>query len=222
MKGAPGAGKPNPECATFKPRDESHVDPDNRYSVGSVISYGKFRTINLGDFTYNAEQDLMCPNNPIGTVDLYLTSHHGIDQSGSPALVHALHPRVAVMHNSTRKGGAVPTMQTLFSSPGLEDVWQLHWAYAAGMELNAPGLFIANIEDPKTLADVLQNPPPTFGQAGARGPGAPGGRGAGSGRGMAGGHTGPAFYIKVAAEADGTFTVTNTRNGFSKTYATRK
>jgi beta-lactamase superfamily II metal-dependent hydrolase len=225
MKGAPGAGKPNPECATFKPRDESHVDPDNRYSVGSVISYGKFRTINLGDFTYNAEQDLMCPNNNIGTVDLYLTSHHGIDQSGSPALVHALHPRVAVMHNSTRKGGAVPTMQTLWSSPGLEDVWQLHWAYAAGMELNAPGLFIANIEDTKTLADVLQNPPPTFGQAGARGPGgpgAPGGRGAGGGRGMAGGHTGPAFYIKVAAESDGTFTVTNTRNGFSKTYTAKK
>ena len=118
MKGAPGAGKPNPECATFKPRDESHVDPDNRYSVGSVISYGKFRTINLGDFTYNAEQDLMCPNNNIGTVDLYLTSHHGIDQSGSPALVHALHPRVAVMHNSTRKGGAVPTMQTLWYIAG--------------------------------------------------------------------------------------------------------
>ncbi|MGD1069259.1 MAG: MBL fold metallo-hydrolase [Bryobacteraceae bacterium] len=231
MKGAPGAGKPNPECATFKPRDESHVDPDNRYSVGSVITYGKFRTINLGDFTYNAEQDLMCPNNNIGTVDLYLTSHHGIDQSGSPALVHALHPRVAVMHNSTRKGGAVPTMQTLFTSPGLESVWQLHWAYAAGTELNTPGLFIANIEDPKTLADVIQNPPPTFGQAGARGPGgpggpgapgAPGGRGAGGGRGMAGGHTGPAFYIKASAEADGTFTVTNTRNGFSKTYAALK
>jgi hypothetical protein len=119
-------------------------------------------------------------------------------------------------------------MQTLWSSPGLEDVWQLHWAYAAGMELNTPGLFIANIEDTKTLADVLQNPPPTFGQAGARGPGgpgapgAPGGRGAGGGRGMAGGHTGPAFYIKVAAESDGTFTVTNTRNGFSKTYTAKK
>ena len=30
-------------------------------------------------------------------------------------------------------------------------------------------------------------------------------------------HT-PAYYIKVSAQADGTFTVTNMRNGFSKTY----
>ncbi len=222
IKGAPGAGKPNPACADFKPRDESHVDPDNHQSVGVVISVGKFRTVNLGDFTYNREQQLMCPNNPIGTVDLYMTSHHGIDQSGSPALVHGLRPRVAVMNNSARKGGAVPTMMTLFTSPGLEDVWQLHWAYAAGLELNAPSLFIANVEDAATMADVLQNPPPTFGQASARGAGAPGagrGRGPGGGR---GGHTGPAFLIKVSAQADGSFTVTNTRNNFSKTYPALK
>ena len=224
IAGAPGAGKPNPECATFKPRDETHVDPDNRYSVGSVISYGKFRTVNLGDYTWNAEQTLMCPNNPIGTVDLYLTSHHGIDQSGSAALVHALHPRVAVMHNSLRKGGAIQTMQVLHSSPGLEDVWQLHWAAAGGLEHNSPGVFIANIEDPKAMADMLQNPPPTFGQpgAGGRGPGGPPPAGGAPGGGRGAGHTGPAFYIKVSAQADGTFTVTNTRNGFSKTYEAKK
>ena len=169
ISGAPGAGKPNPECADFKERDESRVDLDNHQSIGVVMSLGKFRTVNLGDFTYNREQELMCPNNPIGTVDLYLTSHHGIDQSGSPALVHGLHPRVAIMHNSTRKGGAIPTMQTLFSSPGLEDVWQLHWAYAAGLEYNTPGLFIANVEDASTMANVLLNPPPTFGQGPPRG-----------------------------------------------------
>jgi hypothetical protein len=186
------------------------VDPDNHQSIGVVIALGKFRTVNLGDFTYNREQELMCPNNPIGVVDLYMTSHHGIDQSGSPALVHGLHPRVAVMPNSTRKGGAVPTMQTLYSSPGLEDIWQLHWAYAAGLELNAPSLFIANVEEPEAIANALLSPPPTFGQPGGRGPGGGGGRG---------GHNGPAFLIKVSAQADGTFTVTNTRNGFSKTYA---
>jgi beta-lactamase superfamily II metal-dependent hydrolase len=233
MKGAPGAGKPNPSCAAFKPRDESRVDPDNRYSVGVVIGFGKFRTVNLGDFTYNAEQELMCPNNPIGSVDLYLTSHHGIDQSGSAALVHGLQPRVAVMHNSTRKGGAVPTMQVLHSSPGLEDIWQLHWAYAAGLELNTPSLFIANVEDNETTANAILNPPTTFGAPSPSGrgpatlpPGAPpapgqlkggptpGGRGAG--------HTGPAYSIKVSAQADGAFTVTNLRNNFSKTYAARK
>jgi hypothetical protein len=218
------------------PRDESRVDPDNHQSVGVVITLGKFRTVNMGDFTYNREKELMCPNNQVGIVDLYLTAHHGIDQSGSPALVHGLHPRVAVMHNSTRKGGAIPTMQTLYSSPGLEDIWQLHWAYAAGIEYNSPGLFIANPEDLPTLANVLLNPPPVFGQGPGRGapptPSQPaayplgtaspslasaGGRGFGGG-----GHSGPAFLIKVSAKADGSFTVTNTRNNFSKTYGPSK
>jgi beta-lactamase superfamily II metal-dependent hydrolase len=217
----PGGGQPNPACADFKPRDESHVDPDNPMSVGLVFTYGKFRTVNLGDFTWNKEKELMCPNNPIGKVDVYLTSHHGIDQSGSPALVHALQPRVAIMHNSTGKGGAIQTMQTLHTSPGLEDIWQLHWAYAAGLEHNTPSLFIANTEDNATVANVLLNPPATFGQPGAarRGPGGPGGRGPGGGRGE---HTGPAFWIKVSAQSDGTFSVTNTRNNFTKTYAARK
>jgi hypothetical protein len=166
-------------------------------------------------------------------VDLYLTSHHGIDQSGSAALVHGLQPRVAIMHNSTRKGGAIQTMQILHTSPGLEDIWQLHWAYAAGLEHNTPALFIANMEDNATMADVLLNPPATFGQPGAGGPppqgaaGAPnapgpGGRAGGGAGGSRGGHTGPAFWIKVSAESDGTFSVTNTRNNFTKTYAARK
>ena len=192
----PGGGKPNPACADFKPRDETHVDPENPQSVGVVYTFGKFRTINLGDYTWNAEEKLMCPNNPIGKVDLYLTSHHGIDQSGSPALVHGLEPRVAIMHNSTRKGGAIQTMQILHTSPGLEDIWQLHWAYAAGLEQNSPGLFIANIEEPEAAAGVITKTPS-------------------QGR---GGHTGAAFWIKVSARADGSFTVTNTRNNFSKTY----
>ena len=60
----------------------------------------------------------MCPNNKLGTIDLYLVSHHGINQSSSPALVHGLQPRVAIMNNGTRKGGAVETFQTLETSPG--------------------------------------------------------------------------------------------------------
>jgi len=34
-------------------------------------------------------------------------------------------------------------------------------------------------------------------------------------------HNGKAYWIKISAQADGTFTVTNQRNGFSKTYAPR-
>jgi hypothetical protein len=161
-----------------------------------------------------------------------------------------LAPRVAVMHNSAFKGGAIQTMQTLHTSPGLEDIWQLHWANAAGLEQNSPSLFIANVEDNETMANTLLRPPATFGQGG-RGPGGPGaggpppaaggapnrppagaapnppgqaGRAGGGapGGGRGAGHTGPAFWIKVSAAADGSFTVTNTRNNFTKTYAARK
>jgi beta-lactamase superfamily II metal-dependent hydrolase len=232
MSGAPGAGKPNPECANFKKQAEN-TDPENAQSISTVFAYGKFRTINMGDFVFNKEVELMCPNNPIGTVDLYLTSHHGTDQSGSAVLVHALQPRVAIMHNGTRKGGALPVYRVLHTSPGLEDIWQLHWAYSGGLENNTPGVYIANIEDPAVLGNSLANPAPAFGGGGGgrggsggfgagRG-GSGGGRGPGGGGGGRGaGHTGPAFWIKVTAEPDGSFTVLNTRNNFSKTYAARK
>lgn len=203
---APGAGRPNAACAAHKERDESKVDPDNHQSAGFVMAYGRFRTINLGDLTWSREFKLMCPINQIGIVDLYLTTHHGLDQSGSPVAVHALQPRVAVMNNGTRKGGAVQTYETLEASPGFEDLWQLHWSYAGGIEHNAPGVMIANIDPPEQLAAIINS------AAGAAPPAGPGGNAA---------HA-PAHYIKVSARADGSFTVTNSRNGYSRTYAARR
>lgn len=206
---APGAGRPNPGCAGFKERDETKVDPDNHQSAGFVMAHGRFRTINLGDLTWSREFKLMCPTNNIGTIDLYLTNHHGLDQSGSPAFVHAIQPRVAIMNNGTRKGGAVQTFQTLESSPGFDDLWQLHWAYAGGVEHNAPGLMIANIDAPDQLTAIIGATPGA--QPAVPPPAGPGGNAA---------HA-PAHYIKVSARTDGSFTVTNSRNGYSKTYAAR-
>ena len=204
----PGTGGPNPSCAGVPRKDESaYFDPDNGESAGFVLAYGRFRTIDLGDLTWNGELDLMCPANRIGSVDLYLTSHHGLEKSGSPALVHALRPRVAVMNNGTRKGGAPDVFRVLHQSPGLEDLWQLHWSYNAALD-NAPGVFIANLDDPATIAAVLTAP--------AAAAPAPSGRGGPPPVAHA-----PAYLIKVAAQQDGTFTVTNTRNGFSKTYRPR-
>jgi hypothetical protein len=34
-------------------------------------------------------------------------------------------------------------------------------------------------------------------------------------------HNGTAYWIKLSAQEDGSFTVTNSRNGFSKTYRAR-
>jgi competence protein ComEC len=204
----PGGGKPNPECAKFTPK-EMNPEDDNGQSIGSVVTLGQFRLADFGDLLWNREQELMCPNNPIGTVDLYLVSHHGLDQSGSPVLVHALQPRVAVMQNGTRKGAGAQAMPTMRTSPGLEDIWQLHWSYIAGIEQNSAGAFIANVEDNATIAGVLTAPQ-----------GQPGAGGTGRGNAAAASHT-PAYFIKISARPDGSFTVTNSRNGFSKTYAPR-
>jgi len=196
----PGAGKPNPFCANFKGSDNNAEDPQ---SVGIHVTFGKFRTIHLGDLTKNKEFELMCPTNRIGTVDVLLGLHHGQASSNSEVMVHALHPRVAIMNDGTRKGGEPEVMRTVHSSPGLEDLWQLHFSVLSGQEYTVPGMFIANTVDdqPANLPVAPIAPPPP-------GPGAP----------PAPVHNGPAFWIKLAAQQDGSFTVTNARNGFSKTY----
>ena len=141
----PGAGRPNPYCAAFKPQD---VDPtENAQSVGSVITFGKFRAAHLGDLTWNKEFDLMCPANRIGTVDVFFVSHHGQPVSNAEVLVHAIQSRVAIMNNGTRKGGQPPAMRIIHSAPGLEDLWQVHFSSLSGQEYTVPGMFIANIID---------------------------------------------------------------------------
>ncbi|NUR54466.1 MAG: MBL fold metallo-hydrolase, partial [Acidobacteria bacterium] len=147
----PGGGTPNPACATYTPQDPNPAD-ENSQSVGSVITFGRFRAIDLGDLLWYNEHELMCPNNPIGTVDLYLVTHHGLDRSNAPVVVHGVQPRVAVMQNGTRKGAGAQAMMTMRTSPGLEDIWQLHWSYGAGIEQNSAGVFIANVEDAETIA----------------------------------------------------------------------
>ena len=86
----------------------------------------------------------MCPTNRIGTVDLFVVSHHGQAISNSEVLVHALQPRVACMNNGTRKGGQPDAMKVFYSSPGLEDLWQMHFSLLSGQEYTVPGMFIAN------------------------------------------------------------------------------
>jgi beta-lactamase superfamily II metal-dependent hydrolase len=140
----PGAGAPNPECASAKLREP---DPsENARSVGTLVRFGRFRMIDLGDLTWNKEYDLVCPNNKIGTVDVYLSTHHGLNESGGPEIVHALHPRVAIMNNGATKGGSSEAWQAMHSSPGIEDIWQLHYAVAGGDANNSPQRFIANPE----------------------------------------------------------------------------
>jgi beta-lactamase superfamily II metal-dependent hydrolase len=140
-----GAGQPNPHCAGVA---EKEPDPsENGKSVGFLLTFGKFRLLDLADLTWNKELGLVCPNNPIGKVDVFVVSHHGMDISNTPALVNAVYPRVAVMNNGARKGGIAAAWQVVRKSPGLEDLWQLHFAIAGGKDNNSREEIIANPEE---------------------------------------------------------------------------
>ncbi|MCY4600028.1 MAG: MBL fold metallo-hydrolase [Acidobacteria bacterium] len=185
-----GAGAPNPLCGDFTPR-EGEIASDAA-SVGLFIGFGRFRAVQLGDLTFNEEHDLICPDNVLGTVDVFQMSAHGLNLSSPRELVHALRPRAVVINNAGRKGASRAAWQRVQASPGLEDLWQLHyseqrpggdqWAEGAeqgGRDFNVAEQFIANLDDST------------------------------------------AHYIKMSASDDGSFTITNGRTGFTKQYGSR-
>jgi beta-lactamase superfamily II metal-dependent hydrolase len=144
----PGMGQPNSFCAGVEPKAK---DPsENARSLGVVITFGKLRIVDLGDLTWDKELELVCPNNKIGKADMFVVSHHGFDESNSPALVHGVQPRVAIMDNGSTKGGSPSAWDSIKSSPGLEDLWQLHFADAGGKEHNVSDPFIANVTEADT------------------------------------------------------------------------
>jgi len=195
----PGAGKPNPSCNIA--RRQTQPIPEDTQSVTTLFTFGKFRALHPGDLTIDKEFDLMCPNNRVGTVDVLVGPHHGQDTSNSEAFVHGLQPRVVVMNNGTRKGGWPDVMRSFYTSPRFEDLWQMHFSLLSGQEFAAPGVFTANVVDDQPNAlPVAPMPAP-----GANAPPPPV-------------HNGRAYWVKVSAREDGTFTVTNTRNGFTREY----
>jgi beta-lactamase superfamily II metal-dependent hydrolase len=166
-------GEPNPFCAGLSPKPGE--DGENPQSGGVLVQFGKFRFADLGDIVWNEELALMCPENRVGKVDVYLTDHHATHEP--PKAVYALAPRVIVVDNGPRKGGIPEALKLLRATPGLEDMWQIHFSITGGKEANSPDPFIANVEE------RCQG-----------------------------------LYLKLSAQADGSFTVYNPRNKYSKTY----
>lgn len=203
----PGAGQPNPYCEGYGP-----IAPDtseNGQSVGIRMDYGEFTVAHLGDLTWNGEIELACPTNKFGTADIYLANHHAqrrpAAMSNAEPLVYGLQSRVTISTNGIRKGAQVEAMKVLFSAPGVEDIWQLHFSQFSGQEYTVPGAFIANRFEGEMDVPIApteyQSPEPSA-------PPIPP-------------HEGPANWLKIDAWRDGTFTITNTRNGFAKTYHAR-
>jgi competence protein ComEC len=139
-----GAGQQNASCKESEQRAGDQTE--NPRSLGTVIAYGKLRILDLGDLTWDKEMQLMCPLNKLGKIDIYVVSHHGWQQSSSPALVHGIAPSVAIMDNGAKKGGTPSTWDIIKSSPGLEDLWQLHFSEEGGAAHNVAPEFIANPE----------------------------------------------------------------------------
>jgi competence protein ComEC len=179
-KALKGAGARN-DCADFIAHAPEQ-DPDNDQSVGILVTFGTFRFIDMGDLTWNYEQKLVCPNNLIGTVDVYQTTHHGLDRSNSPQFIRAIQPKVVVMNNGPRKGGQPSVFETLRKSPALEDIWQGHLALGAPAAVNTDQRMIANLEPTAECSGNL---------------------------------------LKASVAPDGTYTMTNMRNGFSKSYRSK-
>ena len=141
-----GEAQPNPFCKTSEVRPPDQTE--NARSLGVEITFGDLKILDLGDLTWDKEMQLMCPDRKLGHVDVYVVSHHGWYQSSSPALVDAIHPRVAIMDNGEKKGGSTPTLETVSKSPGLETLWQLHYSDEGGNLHNTAPEYIANLDGP--------------------------------------------------------------------------
>ena len=195
-----GGGAPNPLCADAE--QQAPIGPENQRMVGVMLTFGKFRYLNLADLDWAREMALVCPVNKLGTITLYHVSRHGgLSGSGAPAFLGAIRPQVAIVNNGPRKGfgatdatvksvtpgGPRPYEKNsylrLAGLPGIEGIWQLHLSLLdPDPKHNTPENMIANLED---TAECKGN------------------------------------WIKASVAPDGKFTVTNGRNGFSKTYAAR-
>jgi competence protein ComEC len=187
-----GAGKPNPLCATAE--NKTADGAENQYMVSALVTFGKFKFLDLADLDWEKEIELACPVNKLGEITLYQAGRHGaLDGAGAPAFLYAIRPQVVVVNNGPRKGLGGPSpggqkaltvhYERLAKIPGVEGIWQGHLSLLdPEKDHNTAENMIANLEE---TADCKGN------------------------------------FIKASVAKDGSFTMLNSRNGFSKTYKAR-
>ena len=140
----PHAGATNESCGRSAiPAQDTYENPR---STGVVVRFGRFGFLDLGDLSGQPLYALACPKDMVGRVSIYLVSHHGGGDQGDLGVYAAFRPRVAVMNNGVKKGGARTTYQILPQVPGLQDVFQLHASAEAAAD-NFPDTFIANLDE---------------------------------------------------------------------------
>ncbi len=120
-------------------------DPtDNAKSISTLVSFGDFRFLCCGDLTWNVEAKLVTPRNPVGRIDLFMATHHGLPVSNNPALVLAIEPQVVVFCNGPTKGAHANSLATVKQVKGLAAYYQLHRNVKLADDEQAPAARIAN------------------------------------------------------------------------------
>ena len=185
-------GGPNPLCASAE--NKPAEGPENQYMVGSLFTYGRFRFLDLADLDWEKEMGLACPVNRIGPVTIYQAGRHGaLDGAGAPGLLYAIKPQVVVVNNGPRKGLGGP-------SAGSPKPLTKHYERLA----KAPGIDgiwqgHRSLFEPDASANTAEDMIANFeDSADCKG-----------------------HWIRASVSPDGRFTITNSRNGFSKAYTAR-
>jgi hypothetical protein len=140
---AAGTGARNSACTGEGLAAQEKLE--NPRSLGVVVQFGAFRFLDIGDLSGAPLNALTCPRDLIGPVDAYLVAHHGGLDAAAPALFSAIQPRVAVVNNGERKGGAAETLATMRAMATIDE-WQLHRSAATGA-MNAPETHLANLDE---------------------------------------------------------------------------
>jgi len=192
-KPLPGAGAVNLNCYNTPPRDIDDNVNENTRSVASLLRFGNVSIAQFGDLAWDMEYQLACPIDRLGKVNLLIVTQHGsANVSNNAAHIAAMAPDVAIMPNGGKKGGDPDVIKTVKAQESVQGFWRLHESYKFP-ELSGDQNFIANLNPPQGEIDkVASKPweaPPDMGHA-----------------------------LMAEVWKSGRITVTNMRNGFTKTY----
>ncbi len=195
-KPLPGAGAVNLNCYNTPPRDIDENVNENTRSVASWLRYGDVTIAQFGDLSWDMEYQLACPVDRLGKVNLLIVTQHGsANVSNNAAHIAAMAPDVAIMPNGGKKGGDPDVIKTVTAQESVQGFWRLHESYKF-LELSGDQNYIANLNPPQAEIDkVALKPweaPPDMGHG-----------------------------LMAEVWKSGRITVTNLRNGFSRTYQSK-
>ena len=161
--------------------------PENQLMVGALVSYGKFTFLDLADLDWEKEMELACPVNKLGQISIWQAGRHGaLDGAGAPGFLYAVKPQVVVVNNGPRKGLGGP-------SPGAAAPKYVHYERIAKTP-DIEGIWQGHLslldKEHNTAESMIANLEDTA---------------------QCEGHT-----IRASVAQNGTFTITNSRNGFSQ------